>query len=119
STSSRHSRSRRTRSEARSSSPSSSPDSATPCGCSRSTSPRSPSSPTRHIIVMIPRRLAALAALGLLLAACSAGAGTGGELQATHWILHSYDQDGTLAIAPQTVFADAEFANYRMTGTSG
>ena len=68
---------------------------------------------------MIPRRLAALAALALLFAACSAGPGEGGELQGTQWVLQSYDDGSNLTVVPDTVFADAEFANYRVTGTSG
>ena len=68
---------------------------------------------------MIPRRLAALAALALLFAACSAGPGNGGELQGTQWVLQSYDDGANLTVVPDTVFADAEFANHRVTGTSG
>src|SRR3954452_13487146 len=68
---------------------------------------------------MIPRRLAALAAIALLFAACSAGPGNGGELQGTQWVLQSYDDGANLSVVPDTVFADAEFANLRVTGTSG
>ena len=46
---------------------------------------------------MIPRRLAALAAIALLFAACSAGPGKGGELQGTQWVLQSYDDGANLA----------------------
>ena len=68
---------------------------------------------------MIARRLAALVALVGLVAACTAGPGTGGEIEGIQWVLRSYDQAGTLTIVPDTVFADAQFANYQVSGSSG
>jgi heat shock protein HslJ len=68
---------------------------------------------------MILRRLATLLALTLLVAACTAGPGTGGQLEGTHWVLRSYIQDGTLAIVPETQYANARFTANRVTGFSG
>ncbi|MCJ7711530.1 MAG: META domain-containing protein, partial [Chloroflexi bacterium] len=66
------------------------------------------------------RRLGALVALlAFTIAACSPGPGTGGELQGTHWVLGSYDQDGALTIIPETVYADAEFDANRVNGFAG
>ncbi|MFL5771092.1 MAG: META domain-containing protein [Chloroflexota bacterium] len=68
---------------------------------------------------MPKRSIGALVVLVALLAACSAGPGTGGELQSTKWILRSYDQAGTLTIVPDTQYADAEFGANRISGFSG
>lgn len=75
---------------------------------------------------MIIRRLAALAALTLIVGACSSGVaadqaadGPGGELQATRWVLSSYASAGTLVIVPDDQFADAEFMSQRVTGFAG
>ena len=68
---------------------------------------------------MIVRRLAALVALALVFVACSAGPGTGGQLEGTDWILRSYQQDGTLAVVPEDQFANARFTANRVTGFSG
>ena len=69
---------------------------------------------------MSTRRLGALVALlALLTAACTAGPGTGGTLEGTHWVLTSIDQDGSLAIVPETVYADAEFGSNRVSGFAG
>jgi len=68
---------------------------------------------------MITRRIAALAALALLVAACSAGPGTGGELQGTTWVLRSYEQNGSLTILPETLYADVDFEVNRVSGFSG
>jgi heat shock protein HslJ len=65
------------------------------------------------------RSLAALVALAGLVAACSPGPGDGGELQGTDWVLRAYDQGGTLTIAPETQYADADFAANRVRGFSG
>ena len=76
---------------------------------------------------MIIRRLTALAAVVLLVAACSPGAaatdvtadGSGGELQATTWVLQSYDLGGALTIVPDDQYADADFRSERVQGFSG
>jgi heat shock protein HslJ len=68
---------------------------------------------------MFTRRLAALAALALLIAACSAGPGNGGPLEGSDWVLRSYDVDGTLTIVPDNLYADAEFASNRVRGFAG
>ncbi|MFI5198831.1 MAG: META domain-containing protein [Candidatus Limnocylindrales bacterium] len=72
-------------------------------------------------------RLAALGAIVLLVAACSSSGGTadasadgsGGELQATTWILESYATQGALTIVPDGLYADAEFTANRVKGFSG
>jgi heat shock protein HslJ len=63
--------------------------------------------------------MAALLALGLLVAACSAGPGTGGHLEGTDWVLRSYEVEGSLVAVPETQFADAEFRSNRVSGFSG
>ncbi len=68
---------------------------------------------------MIVRRIAALLMLGLLAAACSAGPGTGGQLEGTDWVLRSYAEEGSLVTVPETLFADAEFTANRVSGFSG
>ncbi len=68
---------------------------------------------------MSNRQFGALVALALLFAACSAGPGTGGQLEGTQWVLDSYDQAGTLTILPETLYADANFDAYRVSGFSG
>ncbi len=68
---------------------------------------------------MSKRPLGALVALALLIAACSAGPGTGGQLEGTHWVLSSMDVDGTLTIVPEILYADAEFTAHRVQGFSG
>jgi heat shock protein HslJ len=68
---------------------------------------------------MFSRRLAALAALALVVVACSPGPGTGGELEGTDWVLRAYDLDGTLTIVPDNLYADAEFTSKRVHGFSG
>ena len=65
------------------------------------------------------RSITALVGLIALVAACSAGPGTGGELQGTKWILRSYDVAGTLTLVPDNQYADAEFDANRVTGFSG
>ena len=67
----------------------------------------------------IRRMGALLALLALTIAACSAGPGTGGELEGTKWVLNSFELDGTLTIVPETVYADAEFDAHRVSGFSG
>ncbi len=72
------------------------------------------------------RTLGALVALAFLITACSAGGGTGdtaevtgGTLEGTHWVLDSYDQDGSLTILPETQYADVRFDSSRVSGYSG
>ena len=66
------------------------------------------------------RRIGALLALlVLVVAACSPGPGTGGQLEGTKWVLNSFDVDGTLTIVPETVYADARFDARRVSGFSG
>jgi heat shock protein HslJ len=68
---------------------------------------------------MTTRRIAALLALGLLVAACSTGPGTGGQLEGTDWVLRSYALEGSLVMVPETQFADAEFTADRVSGFAG
>ena len=68
---------------------------------------------------MTVRRIAALLALGLLVAACSTGPGTGGFLEGTDWVLRSYAVEGSLVTVSETQFADAEFRSNRVSGFSG
>ena len=65
------------------------------------------------------RSIAILVGLVALVAACSPGPGTGGELQGTKWILRSYDLGGTLTLVPDNQYADAEFDANRVSGFSG
>ena len=65
------------------------------------------------------RSIAVLAGLVALVAACSAGPGTGGELQGTKWILRSYDVAGTLTLVPDNEYADASFDSNRVSGFGG
>ena len=72
------------------------------------------------------RRALALLAIVVSVAACSASAsadetadGSGGELQATTWVLRSYNVAGALTIVPDDQFADADFMSQRVRGFSG
>jgi heat shock protein HslJ len=65
------------------------------------------------------QRIAAILTLGVLVAACSSGPGTGGQLEGTDWVLRSFQQDGTLAVVPEDQYADAEFRSQRVSGFSG
>jgi heat shock protein HslJ len=65
------------------------------------------------------RVLGALAVLPLLVAACAPGPGAGGTLEGTKWVLDSLGDDGTLTIAPDNVYADAEFMAHRVSGFGG
>ena len=60
-----------------------------------------------------------IAFASFLLAACSAGPGSGGVIEGTEWILRSYADGDTLAIVPETQYADAEFDRSRVVGLSG
>jgi heat shock protein HslJ len=68
---------------------------------------------------MRARGIAVLISLAAVVAACSAGPGTGGELEGTDWVLRSYDQAGTLTLVTETLYADADFFSNRMRGFSG
>lgn len=68
---------------------------------------------------MRTRSIATLLAITALIAACSAGPGSGGTLEGTKWILRSYEQAGQLVLVPETEYADAEFNSTRIRGFSG
>jgi heat shock protein HslJ len=68
---------------------------------------------------MMVRRFAAVVAVALVFVACSAGPGTGGQLEGTDWILRSYQQDESLVIVPEDQFANARFTANRVSGFSG
>jgi heat shock protein HslJ len=68
---------------------------------------------------MRTRGIAALAALVLVMAACSPGPESGGQLDGTDWVLRSYDLDGTLTLVPDNLYADAEFSSNRVRGFAG
>src|SRR5262249_29539528 len=55
----------------------------------------------------------------LIVAACSPGAGSGGPLEASEWVLRSYATGGALTIVPESIFADAEFDPHIVRGQSG
>ncbi len=65
------------------------------------------------------RYLAVLVAVVSIVAACTAGPSGGGQLEATEWVLRSYEQDGTLTLVPETQYADAAFSANRVRGFSG
>ena len=68
---------------------------------------------------MRTRLIWALAVLALVVAACSPGDASGGQLDGTDWVLRSYELDGTLTIVPDNLYADAEFAAQRVRGFAG
>lgn len=68
---------------------------------------------------MRARGIAVLIGIAAIVAACSAGPGSGGELEGTDWVLRSYDQEGTLTLVTETLYADADFFSNRMRGFSG
>ena len=68
---------------------------------------------------MRTRLIWALAALALVVAACSPGDASGGQLDGTDWVLRSYELDGTLTIVPDNLYADAEFSAQRVRGFAG
>ena len=68
----------------------------------------------------MPRRaLASLFGLLLILAGCSSGPGSGGQLVGTDWVLESYLLEGTLTVVPDGQFADASFDSVKVTGFGG
>ena len=79
------------------------------------------------LIRRLARRLGALGGVVLLVAGCSAASGTtsdtadgsGGEIQATNWVLRSYDVAGNLTIVPDDLYADADFRSQRVKGFAG
>ena len=68
---------------------------------------------------MKTRLIAVLVVVAGLVAACSSGEGTGGQLDGTKWILRSYLVDSTLTLVPDTEYADAEFDANRVSGFGG
>jgi heat shock protein HslJ len=68
---------------------------------------------------MRARGIAVLIGVAAIVAACSPGPGTGGQLEGTDWVLRSYDQAGTLTLVTETLYADADFFSNRMRGFSG
>ena len=68
---------------------------------------------------MKTRLIAVLVVVAGLVAACSSGEGTGGQLDGTKWILRSYLVDSTLTLVPDTEYADAEFDASRVSGFGG
>ncbi len=68
---------------------------------------------------MKTRLIAVLVVVAGVVAACSSGPGTGGELAGTKWILRSYLVDTTLTLVPDTEYADAEFDANRVSGFGG
>ena len=68
---------------------------------------------------MKTRLIAVLVIVAGLVAACSSGEGSGGQLDGTKWILRSYLVDSTLTLVPDTEYADAEFDANRVSGFGG
>jgi len=71
---------------------------------------------------LVPVRLLAIAAIGVLMAACSSapsGGGTGGTITGTNWKLSSYDVSGTSTPVPAGITADASFAADKVAGFGG
>jgi heat shock protein HslJ len=68
---------------------------------------------------MFTRRIAAAAVVALLLAGCAGGTPSGGQFEGTQWVLSSYLENGSLAIVPETIFADATFESSFVSGQSG
>ena len=68
---------------------------------------------------MKTRLIAILVVVAALVASCSSGEGTGGQLDGTRWILRSYLVDSTLTLVPETEYADAEFDAQRVSGFGG
>ncbi len=69
---------------------------------------------------MTMRRIAALAVLMLVVAACSGGTeGTGGQLEGTRWVLRSFDEGGSQVLLDGEAYADAQFTAGRVTGFAG
>lgn len=68
---------------------------------------------------MRTRLIAVLVAVAAVAAACSSGEGSGGQLDGATWVLRSYLQDGSLALVPETEYADAEFDAGHVSGFGG
>jgi len=54
-----------------------------------------------------------------LVAACTPGPGSGGQLEATKWVLNAVWIGGALTVVPESEYVDAEFDSRRVTGYSG
>ena len=65
------------------------------------------------------RGLALAGVLALVAAACSAGPGTGGEIQGTQWVLGAYRSNAALLTVSSELYADATFDGMRVSGYSG
>ena len=68
---------------------------------------------------MRTRWAAALVVVAAVVAGCASGAGSGGQLDGTQWVLRSYLTDGILTIVPETQYADAAFTADRVKGFAG
>ena len=60
-----------------------------------------------------------IASIGLVAAACSSTAGTGGTLDGTAWTLKTYDVSGTATPVPAGMVVDARFATGKVSGFAG
>ena len=60
-----------------------------------------------------------IASIGLVAAACSSTAGTGGTLDGTAWTLKTYDVSGTATPVPAGMVVDAKFAAGKVSGFAG
>jgi heat shock protein HslJ len=69
---------------------------------------------------MSVRRLGALGVLVMaLVAACTPGPGSGGQLEATKWVLNAVSIGGVLTVVPDDEYVDAEFDSRRVSGFGG
>jgi heat shock protein HslJ len=60
-----------------------------------------------------------IASIGLVAAACSSTAGTGGTLDGTAWTLKTYAVSGAATPVPADMVIDAKFAGGKVTGFAG
>jgi heat shock protein HslJ len=68
---------------------------------------------------MRSRWLASLVVVAAVAAACASGAGSGGQLDGSDWVLRSYLDAGVLTIVPESQYADAAFTADRVKGFAG
>ena len=61
----------------------------------------------------------AVAAVALIVAACSTAGGAGGTIDGTSWALKTYDVSGTATAVPAGTRVDAKFAEGKVSGFSG